>query len=256
MLNLAQFHSGILKEFLRLGHHNHGMKTSIPATGRILVIDDEENISFLISSALGLLGHEVRTSETGRSGVNEALTFKPHVIILDVMLPDIDGFEVLRQLRQHQVKSPVLFLTARGTTGDRVRGLTTGGDDYIVKPFALEELTARVQVNLRRAGLHSVAVRHEVDDLILDDDEHSVWKNGVEINLSATEFKLLRCLMINSGKVVTRAQILDHVWQYDFGGNSAIIESFISNLRKKVDLTDTKLIHTVRGIGYTIKRPK
>ena len=232
------------------------MQDSSSPSGRILVIDDEENISFLISSALGLQGHDVRTCETGRDGVKEALSFRPHVIILDVMLPDIDGFEVLRQLRQNHVRSPVLFLTARGATGDRVRGLTAGGDDYIVKPFALEELTARVHLNLRRAGLDSVAVRHEVDDLILDDDQHAVWRNGTEVNLSATEFKLLRCLMINSGKVVTRAQILDHVWQYDFGGNSAIIESFVSNLRKKIDFGDDKLIHTVRGIGYTIKRQK
>ena len=232
------------------------MQNSASPSGRILVIDDEENISFLISSALGLKGHDVRICETGRDGVKEALSFSPHVIILDVMLPDIDGFEVLRQLRQNHVRSPVLFLTARGATGDRVRGLTAGGDDYIVKPFALEELTARVHLNLRRAGLDTVAVRHEVDDLILDDDQHAVWRNGTEVHLSATEFKLLRCLMINSGKVVTRAQILDHVWQYDFGGNSAIIESFVSNLRKKIDFGDDKLIHTVRGIGYTIKRQK
>ena len=172
------------------------------------------------------------------------------------MLPDLDGFEVLRRLRAKGVEAPVLFLTARTDTADRVRGLTAGGDDYIVKPFALEELVARVHVALRRRGAAPTpSGRHQVHDLVLDEDQHRVWRGDTEFHLTATEFTLLRCLLVNAGRVVTRAQILDHVWQYDFDGESAIIESFVSTLRKKVDATDPKLIHTVRGVGYTIREP-
>ena len=172
------------------------------------------------------------------------------------MLPDLDGFEVLRRLRAKGVDAPVLFLTARADTADRVRGLTAGGDDYIVKPFALEELVARVHVALRRRGsTPAPSGRHQVHDLVLDEDQHRVWRGEHEVHLTATEFILLRCLLVNVGRVVTRAQILDHVWQYDFSGESAIIESFVSTLRKKVDAGDPKLIHTVRGVGYTIREP-
>jgi two-component system OmpR family response regulator len=223
---------------------------------RALVVDDEDNISFLVSSALRLDDCEVRTAANGMDALALAEEFGPDVLVLDVMLPDLDGFEVLRRLRANGCIAPVLFLTARHTTADKVRGLTAGGDDYIVKPFALEELVARVQVALRRSGTTEGPVRHEVHDLVLDDDAHRVFRSGREVHLSATEFKLLRCLITNSGRVVTRAQILDHVWQYDFDGESSIIESFISNLRKKVDAEEPKLIHTVRGVGYSIREPE
>ena len=226
----------------------------IPAP-KVLVVDDEENISFLVSSALKLDGCEVRTAASGREAVTEAERFSPDAIVLDVMLPDFDGFEVLRRVRNAGCQAPVLFLTARDGTGDKVLGLTSGGDDYIVKPFVLEELVARVQVALRRRGASPLSSRLQVHDLVLDDDAHRVWRGDTEVHLSATEYRLLHCLMANAGRAVTRAQILDHVWQYDFDGESSIIESFMSNLRKKVDASEPKLIHTVRGVGYSIREP-
>jgi len=222
----------------------------------VLVVDDEENIAYLVSSALGLAGFAVATAATGEDALARCTPAHPDLVVLDVMLPGLDGFEVLRRLRAKGVTAPVLFLTARADTADRVRGLTAGGDDYIVKPFALEELVARVHVALRRRGLAPTpSGRHQVHDLVLDEDQHRVWRGDCEVHLTATEFTLLRCLLVNTGRVVTRAQILDHVWQYDFSGDSAIIESFVSTLRKKVDATDRKLIHTVRGVGYTIREP-
>lgn len=222
---------------------------------RVLVVDDEENVSFLIAAALRLAGYETLIADTGTKAVSEAARFGPHVIVLDVMLPDIDGFEVLRRIRAGGSRAAVLFVTARGATADRVRGLTNGGDDYIVKPFELEELVARVQVAVRRAGLAGGPSRLQVADLSLDLDARRVWRGGVEAQLTATEFNLLRVLMANAGRVVTRDQILDTVWQYDFNGESSIIESFIRNLRRKVDSGEPKLIHTVRGVGYTIREP-
>ena len=226
----------------------------IPAP-KVLVVDDEENISFLVSSALKLDGCEVRTAASGREAVTETERFAPDAIVLDVMLPDFDGFEVLRRVRNAGCQAPVLFLTARDGTDDKVLGLTSGGDDYIVKPFVLEELIARVQVALRRRGASPLSSRLQVHDLVLDDDAHRVWRGDTEVHLSATEYRLLHCLMANAGRAVTRAQILDHVWQYDFDGESSIIESFMSNLRKKVDASEPKLIHTVRGVGYSIREP-
>ena len=222
----------------------------------VLVVDDEENISYLVSSALRLADLEVTTASTGEEALAACTPTFPDVIVLDVMLPDLDGFAVLRRLRDRGVGAPVLFLTARSDTADRVRGLTSGGDDYIVKPFALEELVARVHVALRRRGTTPTpSGRHQVHDLVLDEDQHRVWRGATEVHLTATEFNLLRILLSNAGRVVTRAQILDHVWQYDFAGESAIIESFVSTLRKKVDATEPKLIHTVRGVGYTVREP-
>jgi len=221
----------------------------------VLVVDDEENISFLVASALKLDGCELRTAATGREAVDAVEKFAPDAIVLDVMLPDFDGFEVLRRIRNAGCEAPVLFLTARDETDDKVRGLMAGGDDYIVKPFVLEELVARVQVQLRRRGSSPLSSRIQVHDLIIDDDAHRVWRADNEVFLSATEYRLLFCLASNAGRAVTRAQILDHVWQYDFDGESAIIESFMSNLRKKVDNVEPKLIHTVRGIGYSIREP-
>jgi len=222
---------------------------------RVLVVDDEENISFLVSSALRVEGFDVVTAADGRTALSEASRTEPDVIVLDVMLGDLDGFQVLERLRANGITAPVLFLTARHDTADRVRGLTAGGDDYIVKPFALEELVARVHVGLRRRNDAATTSQLRVADLMLDEDAHRVWRGDTEVRLSATEFRLLRCLMSNAGRVVSRAQILDHVWNYDFAGETAIIESFISNLRKKADSEDPRLIHTVRGVGYVIREP-
>jgi len=229
------------------------MTTQQAGQPRVLVVDDEENLAFLISSALRLAGMETESVGTGEAALAAADTFAPQAIVLDVMLPDADGFEVLRRLRDRGCQAPILFVTAKHDTRDRVAGLTIGGDDYITKPFALEELVARVQVSLRRTGVTSQTSRLRVADLDLDLDSHRVWRAGIEVELSPTEFNLLRCLMANVGRVVTRAQILDTVWQYDFNGESSIIESFMSNLRKKVDATEPKLIHTVRGVGYSIR---
>jgi len=220
---------------------------------RVLVVDDEENVAFLVQSALKVAGYDTRAARTGAEALAEADRFAPDVIVLDVMLPDADGFTVLTRLRNSGCDAPILFVTARQDAADKVRGLTIGGDDYITKPFALEELVARVQVALRRAGIGNSNSRLVVGDLELDLDSHRVWRAGLEIDLSPTEFKLLRCLMANAGRVVSRAQILDTVWQYGFDGESSIIESFISNLRRKVDFVEPKLIKTVRGVGYTIR---
>jgi two-component system, OmpR family, response regulator len=229
--------------------------THATAVPRVLVVDDEENVAFLISSALRLAGYETLVASTGIQAVEDVGRFAPHVIVLDVMLPDVDGFEVLRRIRTGGSQAPVLFVTARGATTDRVRGLTSGGDDYIVKPFELEELVARVQVAVRRSGVGARSSRLAVGDLSMDLDAHRVWRGEVEAHLTATEFTLLRVLMANAGRVVTREQILDSVWQYDFNGESSIIESFIRNLRRKVDAVEPKLIHTVRGVGYTVREP-
>jgi two-component system OmpR family response regulator len=181
----------------------------------------------------------------------------PDLIVLDVMLPDLDGFEVCRRLRADGQRAPVLFLTARDTTEDKVRGLTLGGDDYLVKPFSLEELVARVNAVLRRTG----AARDDnpvlrCADVVLDDDAHRVVKAGTEVALSPTEYKLLRYLLINQGRVLSKAQILDHVWQYDFGGDGGIVETYIGYLRRKVDTTEPRLIHTIRGVGYSLRVPR
>jgi two-component system, OmpR family, response regulator len=229
------------------------MTTQRASQPRVLVVDDEENIAFLIGSALRLAGMEIESVGTGQAALEAADTFAPQAIVLDVMLPDADGFEILRRLRDRGCQAPILFVTAKQDTRDRVAGLTIGGDDYISKPFALEELVARVQVSLRRTGVNNQPARLRVADLDLDLDSHRVWRGGREVELSPTEFNLLRCLMANAGRVVTRAQILDSVWQYDFNGESSIIESFMSNLRKKVDAAEPKLIHTVRGVGYSIR---
>lgn len=220
---------------------------------RALVVDDEENISYLVAAALRNQGFDVETAGTAAQAVASARAFNPHVIILDVMLPDSDGIEVVRRLRSIAVTAPVIFLSARGTTDDRVRGLTAGGDDYIVKPFALEELLARVNAHIRRSGLSDASPLLEVSDLVMDTEAHRVWRDGTEIHLSGTEFTLLRFLMLNCGRAVTRAQILDHVWQYDFGGDGSIIETYVSHLRKKVESGRPRLIHTVRGIGYSMR---
>ena len=223
---------------------------------RILVVDDEANISDLLATALRFVGFEVATAANGREALAAASTFAPELVLLDVMLPDTDGFEVCRRLRADGDRVPVIFLTARDDTSDRVHGLTIGGDDYIPKPFSLEEVVARVRTVLRRVrGAEVDSSRLRFADLELDDDRRQVWRAGQPIELSPTEYKLLRYLLLNPNRVLSKAMILDHVWDYDFGGDGAVVETYISYLRKKVDRVDPPLIHTLRGFGYSLRLP-
>jgi two-component system, OmpR family, response regulator len=225
---------------------------------RILVVDDEPNITELVSMALRYEGFEVDVACDGRTALARAGTFRPHLIVLDVMLPDLDGFGVLKRIRADGQPVSVVFLTARDATEDKVNGLTLGGDDYVTKPFSVEELVARVRAVLRRtngAGTGVGSGRITFADLELDEDTREVWRGVERIDLTATEFKLLRYLMLNARRVLSKAQILDHVWQYDFGGDANVVETYISYLRKKVDKVEPRLIHTVRGVGYTLRVP-
>lgn len=229
------------------------MATASEPRSRVLVVDDEDNIRFLLDAALGHFGFEVRVAGTGREALREVEAFSPHVVVLDVMLPDLDGFEVVRRLRTNGHKVPVLFLTARDAVSDKVRGLTLGGDDYVTKPFSLEEVVARLHVILRRQGVGTDGSKLVLADLELDDDAHVVRRGGQVVDLSPTEYNLLRFLLVNAGRVLSRNQILDHVWQYDFGGHATVVETYISYLRKKIDCLGPPLIHTVRGVGYTLR---
>jgi two-component system OmpR family response regulator len=224
-----------------------------PSAARVLVVDDEENISFLVSSALRHSGFDVATAPDGRQALSSVRSFAPHLVVLDVMLPDLDGFEVCRRMRNEGADIPVLFLTARDGTEDKVHGLTIGGDDYVTKPFSLEELVARVQAILRRDGRTESSARLGLADLEMDDDAHTVRRAGEPVELSPTEYKLLRFLLLNTGRVMSRTQILEHVWEYDFGGNATVVETYISYLRKKIDHVEPALIQTVRGVGYSLR---
>jgi two-component system OmpR family response regulator len=225
---------------------------------RVLVVEDEKNIREMIQFKLKDKGFDVTTAASGAEALLKAEEFKPHALILDVMLPDVDGFEVCRQLRAEGQDVGVLFLTAKDTTDDKIRGLTLGGDDYMTKPFSLEELVARLRALLRRTGVTENKVNDELvrfADLQLDEATHEVRRAGHLIDLSPTEFTLLRYLMINADRVVSKSQILDHVWQYDFRGDAGIVETYISYLRKKIDIYEPPLIHTVRGVGYRMRLP-
>lgn len=222
-------------------------------TPRVLVVDDEENISFLVESALQLDGIETAKAADGHQAMAMVRNFNPHAIVLDVMMPGIDGFEVLRRLRSDGISTPVLFLTARDAVDDRVRGLTSGADDYLVKPFAIAELVARVRVALRHGGLAGDSSVLAIADLELDQSAHRVTRAGQVVTLSPTEFKLLAYMLANPGRVLTRTQILDHVWNYDFGGDASVVETYMSYLRRKVDFVEPKLLHTVRGVGYCLR---
>jgi two-component system OmpR family response regulator len=228
-------------------------QTEAPA--RVLVVDDEDSITQLVSTVLRYEGFEVETAHDGRTAVKRAAAFHPDLVVLDVMLPDLDGFEVYRRLAGGARRVPVLFLTARDQTADRVHGLTLGADDYVGKPFSLEELVARVRAVLRRTKPDPESGSElAYHDLSIDEDAHEVRRGDRVINLTPTEFHLLRYLLVNAGRVVSKAQILDHVWRYDFGGDSSVVETYISYLRKKVDLPDEPaLIQTVRGFGYAIR---
>jgi two-component system OmpR family response regulator len=224
----------------------------------VLVVEDEENVRFVTVAALRQGGFEVHETASGREALRLVAdpARPPDLVVLDVMLPDIDGFEVCRRMRTDGIDVPVVFLTARDATVDRLRGLTIGGDDYLTKPFSIEELVARVQVILRRVGKARRTKVLAAGDVELDDDAHVVRKAGVEVALSPTEYKLLRFLMRNPGRALSRAQILDHVWDYDFDGESTVVETFVSSLRRKVDRSatnGTRLIHTVRGLGYRLQ---
>ncbi|NTW41508.1 MAG: response regulator transcription factor [Cellulomonadaceae bacterium] len=222
---------------------------------RALVVDDEPSLGELLSTALRYEGWQVETALTGHAAVKAAKSWAPDVILLDVMLPDLSGLEVLRRVRVNHPDVPVLFLTAKDAVEDRVAGLTAGGDDYVTKPFSLEEVVARLRALLRRTG--ATAEREDatlvVGDLRMDEDSHEVTRAGVDIHLTATEFELLRYLMRNPRRVLSKAQILDRVWQYDFGGQANIVELYISYLRRKIDAGRTPMIHTLRGVGYVLK---
>lgn len=223
---------------------------------KVLVVDDEPPITELLTMSLGFEGYEVQVANSGRRGLELTSSFRPDLIVLDVMMPDLDGFQVLRRLREEGNKTPVLFLTARDAVEDRVTGLTAGADDYLAKPFSLAELSARVGSILRRAGASpDKAARLTFGDLVLDEDTHEVRRADQEIELTATEFKLLRFLMLNANRVVSKAQILDHVWEYDFGGDANIVETYISYLRKKIDANQPGIIKTIRGVGYSLRIP-
>ena len=224
---------------------------------RLLVVDDEENIRDLLTATLKFAGFEVFQAADGAEALKLAELHRPDLVVLDVMLPDFDGFTVTRKLRERGRDMPVLFLTARDETGDKVTGLTVGGDDYVTKPFSLEEVVARIRAVLRRTGIESAddGGRMVFHDLDLDEDSHEVRRAGRLVNLTPTEFKLLRYLMLNPNRVLSKTQILDHVWAYDFNGESGIVESYISYLRRKVDFVEPALIHTLRGVGYVLRLP-
>lgn len=222
---------------------------------RVLVVDDEVNIAELISMALRYEGWQVTTAHTGTKAVAAAKETQPDAVVLDMMLPDFDGLEVLRRMRGLDPDLPVVFLTAKDAVEDRIAGLTAGGDDYVTKPFSLEELVARLRGLMRRAGAQQAAESSvlTVGDLSLDEDSHEVFRAGAEISLTATEFELLRFLMRNPRRVLSKAQILDRVWNYDFGGQANVVELYISYLRKKIDVGRDPMIHTMRGAGYVLK---
>jgi len=227
------------------------------AVHRVLVVDDEPNIAEVVTMALRFQGFTVETAGTGREALAAVASFRPHLIVLDVMLPDMEGFEVAGRLGSQRAGVPIIFLTARDATEDKVRGLSGGGDDYMTKPFSLEELLARIRTILRRTGQAAPeSSRLVFEDLELDEESREVTRAGEPIELTATEYRLLRYLMLNPRRVMTRAQLLDHVWNYDFGGDGRVLETYISYLRKKLDAHGPSLIRTVRGVGYALRAPR
>jgi two-component system OmpR family response regulator len=224
-------------------------------TSRLLVVDDEATVRELLSAALRFAGFEVASAATAGEAVAAATAEPPDLVLLDVMLPDADGFEVVRRLRERGAPVPVLFLTARDRQADKVTGLSLGADDYVTKPFDLAELIARIRAILRRTTGHHAGVL-TAGTLVLDAEGHQVTRAGRAVRVSATEFRLLHYLMENAGRVVSKAQILDRVWRYDFGGDASIVDTYISYLRRKVDTEEPKLIHTVHGVGYVLREPR
>jgi len=226
---------------------------------KVLVVDDEPNIVELLTVSLKFQGFEVESANSGQEALRLAREFKPDAYILDVMMPNMDGFELLGKLRAEGIEGPVLFLTAKDVVEDRIHGLTIGADDYVTKPFSLEEVITRLRVILRRGHITEAenedsTIRYA--DLTLNDETHEVTKGGEIIDLSPTEFNLLRYLMLNAEVVLSKSKILDNVWHYDFGGDGNVVESYISYLRRKIDTGDVPLIHTVRGVGYVLRTPR
>jgi two-component system OmpR family response regulator len=229
------------------------------AEAKLLVVDDEPNIVELLSASLRFAGFEVATARNGHDAIKAAHEFGPDLLVLDVMMPGIDGFTVVRRLRQEGVTAPVVFLTAKDAAEDKVTGLTLGGDDYVTKPFSLEEVVARIRAVLRRAGGPGISARPSrlaFADIELDDETHEVWKDGQLVALSPTEFNLLRYFLENPNRVLSKAQILDHVWHYDFGGDANVVESYVSYLRRKIDTAEPRLLHTLRSVGYVLRLPR
>jgi two-component system, OmpR family, response regulator len=222
---------------------------------RILVVDDEPYITDLLGAALRFEGFSVDVASTGNEALQMSRPARHDLVLLDVMLPDLDGNEVCRRLRAVGVDTPIVFLTAREATEDKVTGLTVGGDDYVTKPFSLEELVARIRAILRRVtgGDKGDSSEMTFEDLVIDEEAHEVWRHGELIELTATEFNLLRYLLVNAKRVVSKSEILDNVWDYDFDGDPSIVETYISYLRKKVDKFSPPLIQTVRGVGYSLR---
>jgi two-component system OmpR family response regulator len=226
---------------------------------RLLVVEDDANIVELLSASLRYAGFEVETATEGHKALKLAREVRPDLVLLDVSIPGIDGFEVVRRMRSEGLRCPVLFLTARDSTEDKITGLTIGGDDYVTKPFSLDEVLARIRVILRRgAGGPGTApaARMRFADIELDDETHEVWKAGTAVALSPTEFNLLRYFMENPGRVLSKPQILDHVWHYDFGGDANVVESYVSYLRRKIDTTEPRLLQTLRGVGYMLREAR
>jgi two-component system OmpR family response regulator len=229
-------------------------------SAHLLVVDDEPNIVELLSASLRFAGYDVSTASNGTEALRKAKEVDPDLVVLDVMMPGLDGFDVVRRLRAEDRHVPVLFLTARDAVEDKVKGLQTGGDDYVTKPFSLDELVARVRALLRRAGHRELtepdAAVLRYADLELNEDSYEVFKAGEPVQLSLTEFKLLRCLLENAERVLSKGQILSAVWNYDFSGDAGVVESYVSYLRRKVDTGEPKLLHTVRGVGYVLRTPR
>jgi two-component system OmpR family response regulator len=224
---------------------------------RILVVDDEPNIVEVVSMALRYQGFEVASAANGQDALAQVAAFRPHLMLLDVMLPDLDGFEVAERLGAQRADIPIIFLSARDATPDKVRGLTAGGDDYVTKPFSLEELVARIRTILRRTGVAEPEGRRLVfADVEMDEDTREVTRAGAPIELTATEYRLLRFFLLHPRNVLSRAQLLDNVWEYDFGGDGRVLETYVSYLRKKLDAHGPPLIHTVRGVGYALRMPR
>lgn len=229
----------------------------MPESTRVLVVDDERPITDLVAMALKYEGFAVQTAVNAREARRAVMDFRPELIVLDVGLPDQDGFAFVQKLVVDGLKVPVIFLTARDATEDKVHGLTVGGDDYVTKPFSIEELVARIRAVLRRHDSTSTnAAQLRLADLELNEETHEVFRAGKPVELTRTEFSLLRYLLMNAGRVLTRTQILDHVWNYDFGGDASVLETYISYLRRKLDHVDPQLIHTVRGVGYVLRVPR
>ena len=234
-----------------------GLVTTGTPEARLLVVEDEPNIRELLATSLRFAGFEVHVAADGATALNQATAHDPDLVVLDVMLPDMDGFTVTRKLRDSGRILPIVFVTARDSIEDKIQGLTVGGDDYVTKPFSLEEVVARIRAVLRRTrgGIDDDAILR-FHDLELDEDSHEVRRNKRVIEVSPTEFKLLRYLMLNPNRVLSKAQILDHVWDYDFRGQSGIVESYISYLRRKIDVEEPALIQTKRGVGYVLRLPR